>query len=134
MTMHATAVGSRVSALPGAAARGRSTAVTLGGTKIVSTANVRIVCGTILLLAALGSVTYLAKTTAPDLAALGIIGTIVASVLAGTFGLIKLDKIDQRVARIQGETQSTVEHMVEQRLSATGQPPLTGLSLNERDS
>lgn len=99
--------------------------------------NTLIICGALILLAAIGAVTYLANTQTPDLAALGIISVIVTGVLAGTFGLGKLDRIEQRVEQVSrqtnGDLHSTIEHIVEQRLAATGQKPLHGQSLSDRD-
>ena len=108
-----------------------------GGTKIVTTTNTKLVCGTIVLLACIAAVLYLSTTNNNDLTAFGLIGTIICSVLVGTFGLAKLDRIEQRVERVQrqtnGELHSVVEQIIEQRLSATGQHPLHGQALADRD-
>jgi len=116
----------------------RSTGEWAERTRIVISSNTKLVCATIILVTGMLSSVYLATTDNNDPTAIGLIGTIVVSVLAGTFGLVRLDRIEQKVDRVgrqtNGDLHAAVEQIMEQRLTASGQPPLRGQSLEERDA
>lgn len=74
----------------------------------------QMVCGTVLLLACICAILYMNNTQTNNLAALGIIGTIVASVLVGTFGLVKLSGIERKVDRAVEQTNGHLDRRIEE--------------------
>lgn len=63
--------------------------------------NTLVICGTIILLACVCAVVYFSYAQTNDMAALGLIGTIVAGVLGGVFGVTKLAKVEGKLNRVE---------------------------------
>lgn len=76
--------------------------------------NTLIICGTVIVLAIIGALLYMSSTTTPSLAALGILATICASVLAGTFGLVKVDQLGTRLTAATRTVEQAADTVVEQ--------------------